>query len=134
MSTIQPTPDKRSRTESFEPTAEPRPLSSDDLAELRQPQTNLFESAGARESVVFAVAVRAGELSIETPAFEYDSEAVAVLYATRDGERVVERHQQGSIDDLQFIPRALVAADRELQPVDSAAARFAPVVQRHPET
>lgn len=134
MSTIQPNQEKPSRTERFEPTGEPRPLTTDDLRELRQPERNLFEAAAAHESVAFAVAVRGGTLVTDTPTFEYDSDAVAVLYVTADGERVVERHQQASPDDLRFVPRAVIAADRQLSAVDEHAARFAPVVQRHPET
>ena len=134
MSTIQPNSEKPERTERFEPTAEPRPLRVDDLRELRQPQRNLFEAAAPHESVAFAVAVRGGRLVTETPMFEYDSDAVAVLYVTADGERVVERHQQASSDDLRYVPRAVIAPDRQFEPVDEHAARFAPVVQRHPET
>ena len=134
MSTIQPQADKPERTERFEPTGEPRPLTTDDLRELRQPQRNLFEAAAPHESVAFAVAVRGGRLVTETPLFEYDSDAVAVLYLTADGERVVERHQQASSDDLRYVPRAVIGSNREFEPVDEAAKRFAPVVQRHPET
>ena len=134
MSTIQPNPEKPSRTGRFEPTGEPRPLTTDDLRELRQPRRNLYDVAAPHESVAFAVAVRGGTLVTETPQFEYDSDAVAVLYITRDGERVVERHQQASPDDLRYVPRALIAADRQLSPVDEHAARYGPVVQRHPET
>jgi len=134
MSTQTPTADKPARTERFEPTREPRPLTTDDLRELRQPQRNLYDAAAPHESVAFAVAVRGGTLVTETPMFEYDSDAVAVLYLTADGERVVERHQQAHVDDLRYVPRALIASDRQFAPVDEAAKRFAPVVQRHPET
>lgn len=132
MSTIQPQADER--TERFEPTGEPRPLTTDDLREMRQPQRNLFEAAAPHESVSFAVAVRGGSIITETPLFEYDSDAVAVLYLTTDGERVVERHQQAHVDDLRYVPRAVIVPDRELSTADAAAKRFGPVVQRHPET
>jgi len=85
-------------------------------------------------AVAFAVAVRPGRLVVDKPSVDSDiGAAVAVLYLTADGEHVVERHIQGSPDDLGLVPRATVASLNALSPADAHAKRYAPVVRRHPE-
>jgi len=137
MSTKIPDAHKRSRQHAqrdrFEPTAEPRPLTESDLGACRQPSRNLFELAESHERVMFAVAVRAGRLIVDTATVESDIQANAVLYLTEDGSQAVERHISGASDDLGLVPRAIVADRDALEAVGAAAKRFAPVVRRHPE-
>jgi len=101
------------------------------LADCRQPDRNLFEAADADESVVFAVAHRHGVA--QNFADERERAAQAILYATADGELVVERWVDSAEGGLDRADRAMVVPADALMPADDAAKRFAPVVQRHPE-
>jgi len=132
MSTEHARPDKSRRTERFEPTAEIRPLTTDDLNACRQPNGDVAEATDAHQQAVFAVAVREGILHKSTPGRDLDQPHLSVLYVTADGEQATtERVAAGG--GLSLVNRVLVVRARELQSTPDHARRFAPVVQRHPE-
>lgn len=136
MSTDIPNAHKRSRQdaqsrERFEPTTEPRPLTSDDLDECSQPGHDVTD-APAGQRAVFAVAVRRGILHAETPGRDLDMPHLSIVYLTADGEQALAKRVAAG-NGLALVNRALVVDDRELQPTPDHARRWAPIVQRHPE-
>ena len=131
MSTEHATADKSRRTDRFEPTAEPRPLTSADLAACRQPASDPTD-CDAHERAVFAVAVREGILHSSTPGRDLDMPHLSVLYVTADGEQATTKRVAAG-GGLSLVNRALIVDERELQSTPAHAKRFAPVARRHPE-
>jgi len=132
MSTKHSRADKSPRHGQFEPTAEPRPLSSDDLDECSQPDRDVLNATDARQRPVFAVAVREGVLHAETPGRDLDMPHLSVVYLTADGEQAVAKRVAAGWG-LAMVSRAEFVDERELQPTPEHVRRFAPIVQRHPE-
>lgn len=138
MSTNTPDAHKRSsqeapRKERFEPDTEPRPLTSDDLNECREPTCDLVDATDAHQRAVFAVAARNGTLYRPTPGRTLDIQGVSILYVSDDGEQATQRRLQAAPGDLSLVNRALIVNARELQPTPDDLKRFAPIAQRHPE-
>jgi len=133
MSTQHRAPDKGAQRERFEPTSEPRPLSSTDLDECRQPNCDVTEAADSSQRAVYAVAVRDGVLYADTPGRTLDLPHVSVLYVTADGERATTRRVPANPGELSLVNRVLIIDERELQSATEAAKRYAPVARRHPE-
>ena len=115
----------------FTPINPPHPMTESKLAECRQPDANLFELVDADERVVFAIAHRHGV--VQHLAAEHERAAQAVLYATADGEHVVERWVDSHEGSLDRADRAMIVPADALEAADEAARRFAPIVNRHPE-
>ena len=131
MSTEHARADKSPRRERFEPTAEPRPLTSADLEACRHPSGEPTDCAADKQAV-FAVAVRDGVLHSSTPGRDLDQPHLSVLYVTADGEQAFGKRVAAG-GGLSLVERALAVDRRELQPATDAAQRFAPVARRHPE-
>lgn len=91
----------------------------------------LLREPREHEQCVFAVAHRHG--LVQDLNADHEHEALFVLYATADGEQMVLEAIPAGPDEFERIPRISVASDEALKPTNDEAARFAPVVNKHPE-
>jgi len=127
-SAARPTELDDDRDTDVEPMTAPAPMTAEKLAAAREPETL---DADTDAEPVFAIAHRTAVVQDWTNAREY--EAMLVLYATSDGERVCERRYPVDGDEFGAIERSFLAPAESLSTIEENAERFAPVVQRHPE-
>lgn len=130
MSTKPFDPNKSNTTRATEqllPLTEPAPMTREKLEQcdglLREPRDH--------EQCVFAVAYRHG--LVQDLDADHEHEAMFVLYATADGEQMVLEAIPAGHEQFERVPRISVASDEALKPTNDEAARFAPIVQKHPE-
>jgi len=111
------------------PVSAAAPMTDEKLAAAQDPDADLKGVEGGVP--VFAIAHRT--VVVQEHEQEREHEALLVLYATRDGERVCERRFAAPAGSFGAVERAFIAPADALAPIREKAQRFAPVVQRHPE-